>query len=178
MSGSLLVNVSTLFCVLVTLCAFTFTAVWNLQTGHCYEKLKFRHHNPILCVKIDKALVMSSCDKGLVKMWGMETASLLKVRWSVLCQVNVFIDLFTQKASISIFSGVLSSGQKKRCTVNSNKGTWNWVSHFSRFRFECFLSEMDTVLPHQSPCLPGNRCPPELCKVSVLRPVAHPVRWF
>ncbi|XP_035657132.1 F-box and WD repeat domain containing protein 10B isoform X2 [Oncorhynchus keta] len=53
--------------------------VWNLQTGHCYEKLKFRHHNPILCVKIDKALVMSSCDKGLVKMWGMETASLLKV---------------------------------------------------------------------------------------------------
>uniref|UniRef100_A0A673WY50 F-box and WD repeat domain containing 10 n=1 Tax=Salmo trutta TaxID=8032 RepID=A0A673WY50_SALTR len=53
--------------------------VWNLQTGRCYEKLKFRHHNPILCVKIDKALVMSSCDKGLVKMWGMETASLLKV---------------------------------------------------------------------------------------------------
>ncbi|KAK6301661.1 hypothetical protein J4Q44_G00277140 [Coregonus suidteri] len=53
--------------------------VWNLQTGHCYEKMKFKHHNPILCVKIDKALVMSSCDKGLVKMWGMETASLLKV---------------------------------------------------------------------------------------------------
>lgn len=97
MSGSFLENVSTLFCVLVTLCAFTSTAVWNLQTGRCYEKLKFRHHNPILCVKIDKALVMSSCDKGLVKMWGMETASLLKVRWSVLCHVNVFIDLLHKR---------------------------------------------------------------------------------
>ncbi|XP_019901871.2 F-box/WD repeat-containing protein 10 isoform X2 [Esox lucius] len=52
--------------------------VWNLQTGKCFEKLKFKHHNPILCVKIDKTLVLSSCEKGLVKMWGMETASLLK----------------------------------------------------------------------------------------------------
>ncbi|KAL0983783.1 hypothetical protein UPYG_G00132750 [Umbra pygmaea] len=52
--------------------------VWNMQTGKCYEKLKFKHQNPILCVKIEQALVLSSCDKGLVKMWGLEAASLLK----------------------------------------------------------------------------------------------------
>ncbi|KAJ7984856.1 hypothetical protein DPEC_G00359110 [Dallia pectoralis] len=63
--------------------------VWNLQTGKCYEKLKFKHHDPILCVKIDKARVLSSCQKGLVKMWSMEKASLLKTidahRSSVRC---------------------------------------------------------------------------------------------
>ncbi|XP_030630705.1 CMT1A duplicated region transcript 1 protein [Chanos chanos] len=53
--------------------------VWNLLTGQCHEHLRFKHHNPVTCVKIDKALVLSSCEGGMIKMWGMETASLLKM---------------------------------------------------------------------------------------------------
>ncbi|XP_072523464.1 F-box and WD repeat domain containing protein 10B [Salminus brasiliensis] len=53
--------------------------VWNLQTGQCCEKLRFRHHKPVLCVKISASLVLSSCEGGLVKVWEMETAALLKI---------------------------------------------------------------------------------------------------
>ncbi|XP_046888669.1 CMT1A duplicated region transcript 1 protein [Hypomesus transpacificus] len=53
--------------------------VWNLQTGTCYNKLKFKHNSPVLCVKLNEAFVLSSCEKGLVKMWDLETASEVKV---------------------------------------------------------------------------------------------------
>ncbi|XP_078140371.1 F-box/WD repeat-containing protein 10-like [Centroberyx gerrardi] len=53
--------------------------VWDLATGKCFENLKFKHHSAVWCVKIDTTLLLSSCDKGLVKMWDTEIASLLEV---------------------------------------------------------------------------------------------------
>uniref|UniRef100_UPI003AAADEC9 F-box/WD repeat-containing protein 10-like n=1 Tax=Centroberyx gerrardi TaxID=166262 RepID=UPI003AAADEC9 len=53
--------------------------VWDLATGKCFENLKFKHHSAVWCVKIDTMLLLSSCDKGLVKMWDTEIASLLEV---------------------------------------------------------------------------------------------------
>lgn len=55
-------------------------SVWNLQTGQCCDRMKFRHRNPVVCVKADSSLVLSGCEGGLIKMWDMETATLLKVR--------------------------------------------------------------------------------------------------
>lgn len=52
--------------------------VWDLS-GKCVESLRFKHNQPVLCVKIDQSCVLSSCAEGLVKMWSLETASLLKV---------------------------------------------------------------------------------------------------
>ncbi|XP_053541267.1 F-box and WD repeat domain containing protein 10B isoform X2 [Ictalurus punctatus] len=69
--------------------------VWNLQTGQCCDRMKFRHRNPVVCVKADSSLVLSGCEGGLIKMWDMETATLLKVteghRGSVKC---LFFDQF------------------------------------------------------------------------------------
>ncbi|XP_029923404.1 F-box/WD repeat-containing protein 10-like [Myripristis murdjan] len=53
--------------------------VWDLATGKCFENLRFKHHSPVWCVKTDATLLLSSCAKGLVKMWDTKTASLLKV---------------------------------------------------------------------------------------------------
>ncbi|KAL2078689.1 hypothetical protein ACEWY4_026374 [Coilia grayii] len=53
--------------------------VWDLVSGRCVESLKFKHQNPVLCVRINKSFVLSSCAGGQVKMWSLETASLLKV---------------------------------------------------------------------------------------------------
>ncbi|XP_042559311.1 F-box/WD repeat-containing protein 10 [Clupea harengus] len=53
--------------------------VWNLKSGKCEESLKFKHHHPILCVKISSTYVLSSCSEGLVKMWSLELACILKV---------------------------------------------------------------------------------------------------
>ncbi|XP_078147049.1 F-box and WD repeat domain containing protein 10B [Centroberyx gerrardi] len=63
--------------------------VWNLQTGKCFEDFNFKHPSSVRCVKMNATVVYSSCDKGLVKIWDMESASLLKVidahRSSVKC---------------------------------------------------------------------------------------------
>ncbi|KAM6959179.1 F-box/WD repeat-containing protein 10-like [Aplochiton taeniatus] len=53
--------------------------MWNMRTGACYEKLKFKHQNPIQCVKIDASMVVSSCNGGIVKVWAIGSASLIKV---------------------------------------------------------------------------------------------------
>ncbi|KAM4623589.1 F-box/WD repeat-containing protein 10-like [Polymixia lowei] len=67
--------------------------VWDLQTGKCFEKLKFRHPGSVQCVKINATLVHSSCDKGLVKIWDMENASLLRVIHAHRSSVNcLFFD--------------------------------------------------------------------------------------
>ncbi|KAM3833972.1 F-box/WD repeat-containing protein 10 [Diretmus argenteus] len=53
--------------------------VWNLRTGKCFEDVHFKHPDAVRCVKISGTTVYSSCDKGLVKMWDIEKASLLRV---------------------------------------------------------------------------------------------------
>ncbi|KAK9965847.1 hypothetical protein ABG768_004913 [Culter alburnus] len=52
--------------------------VWNLLTGKCVENLKFKHLKPIMCVKINETLVVSSCAGGQIRIWSMETASLTR----------------------------------------------------------------------------------------------------
>ncbi|KAA0724965.1 F-box/WD repeat-containing protein 10 F-box and WD-40 domain-containing protein 10 [Triplophysa tibetana] len=52
--------------------------VWNLLTGKCIDRLMFKHPKPITCVKIDETVVISSCAGGLVRIWNMESASLIK----------------------------------------------------------------------------------------------------
>ncbi|CAL8283038.1 unnamed protein product [Merluccius merluccius] len=63
--------------------------VWNLQKGKCLGHLKWKHAGPVQCVRIAALLVYSSCAKGLVKIWDVENASLLRVldghRSSVKC---------------------------------------------------------------------------------------------
>ncbi|KAK3529490.1 hypothetical protein QTP70_031730 [Hemibagrus guttatus] len=69
--------------------------VWSLQTGQCYDKMRFRHRKPVVCVKTDSSLVLSGCEGGLIKVWDMKTATLLKVtqghQGSVKC---LFFDQF------------------------------------------------------------------------------------
>uniref|UniRef100_A0A3Q3A3B3 F-box and WD repeat domain containing 10 n=1 Tax=Kryptolebias marmoratus TaxID=37003 RepID=A0A3Q3A3B3_KRYMA len=54
-----------------------------------FTDFDFSHLGSVLCVKINKSAVYSSCDRGLVKIWNLETASLLRVinahRSSVKC---------------------------------------------------------------------------------------------
>ncbi|XP_073685094.1 F-box and WD repeat domain containing protein 10B [Garra rufa] len=52
--------------------------VWNLLTGKCVENLKFKHLKPIMCVKINETLVISSCAGGQIRIWSMETASFIR----------------------------------------------------------------------------------------------------
>ncbi|XP_068610929.1 F-box and WD repeat domain containing protein 10B [Brachionichthys hirsutus] len=67
--------------------------VWCLNTGKNFEEYKFKHAGPVQCVRISKTTVYSSCDSGLVKIWDMGKASLLRVidahRSSVKC---LFLD--------------------------------------------------------------------------------------
>lgn len=61
---------------------FAFTValpVWTLQTGKRVEKCNFKHPAPVQCVRISSARVYSSCDRGLVKVWDLESMSLLRV---------------------------------------------------------------------------------------------------
>ncbi|KAJ8390697.1 hypothetical protein AAFF_G00100770 [Aldrovandia affinis] len=52
--------------------------VWDLLTGRCHRRLRFRHDSPVQCVRVGLGLVLSSCDRGLLKLWDMEAGSLLK----------------------------------------------------------------------------------------------------
>ncbi|KAK2884556.1 hypothetical protein Q8A73_021030 [Channa argus] len=67
--------------------------VWNLHTGKHFEGFHFKHHRSIRCVKISATKVYSSCDRGLIKIWDTENASLVRVinahRSSVKC---LFLD--------------------------------------------------------------------------------------
>ncbi|XP_041830667.1 F-box/WD repeat-containing protein 10 isoform X2 [Melanotaenia boesemani] len=53
--------------------------VWSLQTWRQLKDIHFKHHSSVLCVKMDKTTVYSSCVQGLVKIWNMENGSLLRV---------------------------------------------------------------------------------------------------
>ncbi|XP_029312353.1 LOW QUALITY PROTEIN: F-box/WD repeat-containing protein 10 [Cottoperca gobio] len=63
--------------------------VWSLLTGKHFEDYNFKHPSPVRCVRINTGTVYSSCDRGFVKIWDMENASLLRVmdahRSSVRC---------------------------------------------------------------------------------------------
>ncbi|KAM9336934.1 F-box and WD repeat domain containing protein 10B [Symphorus nematophorus] len=67
--------------------------VWSLHTGKPFEDFHFKHPSSVQCVRINMRTVYSSCDRGFVKIWDMENASLLRVidahRSSVKC---LFLD--------------------------------------------------------------------------------------
>uniref|UniRef100_A0A3Q4BYG8 Uncharacterized protein n=1 Tax=Mola mola TaxID=94237 RepID=A0A3Q4BYG8_MOLML len=67
--------------------------VWSLHTGKHFKEFNFKHHSAVQCVRINTTTVYSSCDVGLVKVWDMGSASLLRVidahRTAVKC---LFVD--------------------------------------------------------------------------------------
>ncbi|XP_077594746.1 F-box/WD repeat-containing protein 10 [Stigmatopora nigra] len=53
--------------------------VWSLQTEKHLEDFNFKHRSSVRSVKINATTVFSSCDRGVVKLWDAENASLLRV---------------------------------------------------------------------------------------------------
>ena len=51
---------------------------WDIETGKCLKT--FKHKDPILATRINDTYIVSSCEKGLVKVWHVITAQLVKVR--------------------------------------------------------------------------------------------------
>ncbi|KAM7231969.1 hypothetical protein CapIbe_016730 [Capra ibex] len=49
---------------------------WDIETGKCLKT--FKHKDPILDTRINDTYIVSSCEKGLVKVWHMVTAQLVK----------------------------------------------------------------------------------------------------
>lgn len=49
---------------------------WDIETGKCLKT--FKHKNPILATRINDTYIVSSCEKGLVKVWHVITAQLVK----------------------------------------------------------------------------------------------------
>lgn len=50
---------------------------WDIETGKCLKT--FKHKDPILDTRINDTYIVSSCEKGMVKVWHMVTAQLVKV---------------------------------------------------------------------------------------------------
>ncbi|XP_068439558.1 F-box and WD repeat domain containing protein 10B isoform X2 [Clinocottus analis] len=67
--------------------------LWCLHTGKEFEGFWFQHPGSVQCVRISTSLVYSGCSRGLVRVWDMEKASLLREidthRSSVTC---MFVD--------------------------------------------------------------------------------------
>ncbi|XP_051024318.1 F-box and WD repeat domain containing protein 10B [Acomys russatus] len=49
---------------------------WDIDTGKCLKT--FKHKDPILAAKISEAYIVSSCERGIVKVWHLVTAQLFK----------------------------------------------------------------------------------------------------
>ncbi|XP_028355801.1 F-box/WD repeat-containing protein 10 isoform X2 [Physeter macrocephalus] len=49
---------------------------WDIETGKCLKT--FKHKDPILATRISDTYIVSSCEKGLVKVWHVVTAQLVK----------------------------------------------------------------------------------------------------
>ncbi|XP_055263317.1 F-box and WD repeat domain containing protein 10B isoform X2 [Moschus berezovskii] len=49
---------------------------WDIETGKCLKT--FKHKDPILDTRINDTYIVSSCEKGMVKVWHMVTAQLVK----------------------------------------------------------------------------------------------------
>ncbi|KAM9210497.1 F-box/WD repeat-containing protein 10-like isoform 2-T2 [Dugong dugon] len=50
--------------------------VWDLDTGKCLKT--FKHKDPILATRINDTYIVSSCERGIVKVWHFATAQLVK----------------------------------------------------------------------------------------------------
>jgi WD40 repeat protein len=55
-----------------------FYSVWNFETARC--RRKFRHRHVVLSVDVSDNLVVSGCEGWKVKVWDIESATLIKVR--------------------------------------------------------------------------------------------------
>uniref|UniRef100_A0A452TN46 CMT1A duplicated region transcript 1 n=1 Tax=Ursus maritimus TaxID=29073 RepID=A0A452TN46_URSMA len=49
---------------------------WDVETGKCLKT--FKHKDPILATRINDIYIVSSCERGLVKVWHVVTAQLVK----------------------------------------------------------------------------------------------------
>ncbi|XP_031993910.1 F-box and WD repeat domain containing protein 10B isoform X4 [Hylobates moloch] len=50
--------------------------VWDVDTGKCLKT--FRHKDPILATRINDTYIVSSCERGVVKVWHIAMAQLVK----------------------------------------------------------------------------------------------------
>ncbi|XP_008052149.1 F-box/WD repeat-containing protein 10-like isoform X2 [Carlito syrichta] len=51
--------------------------VWDLDTGKCLKT--FKHKDPILATRMSNTYIVSSCERGVVKVWHIATAQLVKI---------------------------------------------------------------------------------------------------
>ncbi|XP_004634916.1 CMT1A duplicated region transcript 1 protein isoform X2 [Octodon degus] len=49
---------------------------WDVETGKCLKT--FKHKDPILATRINNTYIVSSCERGTVKVWHIATAQLVK----------------------------------------------------------------------------------------------------
>ncbi|KAM5274853.1 LOW QUALITY PROTEIN: F-box and WD repeat domain containing protein 10B [Ctenodactylus gundi] len=49
---------------------------WDVKTGKCMKT--FKHKDPILAIRINDTYIVSSCERGAVKVWHIATAQLVK----------------------------------------------------------------------------------------------------
>uniref|UniRef100_A0A673VBW2 F-box domain-containing protein n=1 Tax=Suricata suricatta TaxID=37032 RepID=A0A673VBW2_SURSU len=49
---------------------------WDVETGKCLKT--FKHKDPILATRINDTYIVSSCERGIVKVWHAVTAQLVK----------------------------------------------------------------------------------------------------
>uniref|UniRef100_A0A8D0GMS8 Uncharacterized protein n=1 Tax=Sphenodon punctatus TaxID=8508 RepID=A0A8D0GMS8_SPHPU len=50
--------------------------MWDLDTGRCIKT--FKHKDPVLAAKINDVHIVSSCERGKVKVWHTNTFTLVK----------------------------------------------------------------------------------------------------
>lgn len=68
-------------------CGFTMNfcyLVWSFDTGKC--RRTFRHRNVVLTVDVSNDLLVSGCEGSMVKVWTIESATLIKVNIFVFMQ--------------------------------------------------------------------------------------------
>ncbi|XP_006877337.1 PREDICTED: F-box/WD repeat-containing protein 10-like [Chrysochloris asiatica] len=51
-------------------------ALWDIDTGKCLKTVK--HKDPIFATRINDTYIVSSCERGMVKVWHVATAQLVK----------------------------------------------------------------------------------------------------
>ncbi|XP_023616906.1 CMT1A duplicated region transcript 1 protein isoform X12 [Myotis lucifugus] len=50
---------------------------WDINTGKCLKT--FKHKDPILAIKINDTYIVSSCERGIVKVWHIVMAQVVKI---------------------------------------------------------------------------------------------------
>ncbi|XP_059524556.1 F-box and WD repeat domain containing protein 10B [Myotis daubentonii] len=50
---------------------------WDVNTGKCLKT--FKHKDPILAIKINDTYIVSSCERGIVKVWHIVMAQVVKI---------------------------------------------------------------------------------------------------